>query len=116
MLQKASVFISYSHRDEAWKDRLLRHLKVLERRGLLDVWEDRHIRPGAPWREEIEAAMGQAQMALLLVSVDFLNSDFIQDEEVPTLLRRRESEGLRVLPLILEPCDWLGMEWLAKFR
>jgi len=116
MSPKNTVFISYSHRDESWKDRLVRQLRVLQRQGLLDVWDDRRIGGGEDWRAEIDAAMARARVAVLLVSADFLSSDFILDEEVPRLLQRRKSEGVRVIPVIVRPCDWLAVGWLAEIQ
>jgi predicted nucleotide-binding protein len=98
------VFISYSHKDEAWKNRLQTQLTVLERQGLLSVWEDRQIAGGDEWYPEIEQAIESAQVAILLISADFLGSKFILGKEVPPLLERRKKEGLRVIPLILKPC------------
>jgi hypothetical protein len=86
-----SVFLSYSHKDEVWKDRLKAHLGVLE----LDAWDDRHIQGGAEWFKEIKEAMARAaSVAILLISADFLSSEFILREEIPTLLERRTREGL----------------------
>jgi hypothetical protein len=67
-----TVFISYSHQDETWKDQLVRQLKVLELEGSFDLWDDRKIAAGAGWRAEIETAMARAKAAVLLISADFL--------------------------------------------
>ncbi len=64
-----SVFLSYSHKDEVWKDRLRTHLGVLEKQGLLETWDDRRIGAGSDWFEEIQAAMARASVAVLLISV-----------------------------------------------
>ena len=110
------VFISYSHKDEAWKERLQTQLAVLESEGLLSVWEDRQIAVGDDWYPEIERAIESAHVAILLISADFLSSKFIQGEEVPPLLERRKEEGLRVIPLILKPCAWPTVLWLSKIQ
>jgi hypothetical protein len=115
-MTQPTVFISYSHKDEAWKDRLVTHLRVLEKQGQLDLWDDRRIGAGEDWRAEIEAAMTRASVAVLLVSADFLTSDFILGQEVPRLLRRRDEEGLRVFPVIVRPCTWKRVEWLARMQ
>src|SRR5262245_5927462 len=86
------VFISYSHRDEREKNRLLAHLGVLQREDLIDLWSDDRISAGADWKQEINEAMAQARVAILLISANFLTSDFILGKEVPTLLQRRKSE------------------------
>jgi len=99
-----TVFISYSHKDEAWKDRLVKQLGVLQAEGVLEVWDDRRIEAGEDWQPEIERAIEHAAVAILLVSADFLTSKFILGVEVPRLLERRQKEGVRVIPLIVWPC------------
>ena len=68
-----TVFISYSHKDEVWKDRLVTHLGVLQQEGLLDLWDDRRIGAGGNWYQKIEEAIARASVAVLLVSADFLD-------------------------------------------
>jgi tetratricopeptide (TPR) repeat protein len=111
-----TVFISYSHQDETWKDQLVRQLKVLELEGAFEVWDDRKIAAGDGWRSEIETAMARARAAVLLISADFLISEFIRGTEVPQLLQRRAKDGLRVIPLIVRPCPWQGVEWLPEIQ
>lgn len=112
----AKVFISYSHKDEAWKERLHTQLKVLQMEKLLTVWEDRQIQVGDDWYPEIENALNEAEIAILLITADFLTSNFIVGEEVPRLLERREQEGIRVIPLILKPCPWRKVRWLNALQ
>lgn len=84
-----TVFVSYSHNDEAWKDKLVRHLRALEQAGVnMEIWHDRDIDTGEKWRCEIQAAMANAAVAVLLISADFLASDFCVKDEVPVLLER----------------------------
>jgi hypothetical protein len=111
-----TVFISYSHKDEAWKDRLLTHLGVLQSQGLLELWDDRRIAAGEDWYAAIQAAMRRASVAVLLISADFLTSKFILGEEVPRLLARRDAEGVRVIPLIVRPCAWQVVPWLRRLQ
>jgi formylglycine-generating enzyme required for sulfatase activity len=106
------IFVSYSHKDEAWKDRVVTHLGVLAQDGKLEIWEDRRIGGGADWRREIARAIRSCDVALLLVSADFLTSGFILGEEVPDLLKRRIEDGIRVIPVILKPCAWRKISWL----
>lgn len=100
------IFISYSHRDEAFKDDFLTFIKPLERQGILEIWHDRKIEEGDEWKAEIEKAMIECDLALLFVSKSFLASEFINDEELPQLFQRRKDEGLRVVPIIVRQCMW----------
>ncbi|MCP3963499.1 MAG: TIR domain-containing protein, partial [bacterium] len=109
------VFISYSHADEAWKDLLVKQLKVLELEDVLEVWDDRRIAAGDDWLPAIEEEMARARVALFLVSADFLTSEFIRKKEVPELMERR-SGGLRVIPVIVDSCPWRRVAWLAAMQ
>ncbi len=111
-----SIFISYSHADEAWKDRVVTQLRALESEGHFDVWEDRRIAVGDDWYPEIEKALNEASVAILLISAKFLTSRFIKGEEVPRLLKRRVEQRLRVIPLIVKPCVWQRISWLKGIQ
>lgn len=110
------VFISYSHKDEYEKDELVSHLGVLEAAGLLDQWVDDRIMPGDDWESAIEAAINQAQIAILLVTKNFLNSKFILSEEIPKILHRKQEEGLKIYPIIAKYCAWQKIQWLSKIQ
>jgi hypothetical protein len=110
------VFISYSHKDEAEKEQLVSHLKVLESAGLIELWVDDRIAGGADWEAEIKQAIAQARVAILLISANFLTSDFILGKEVPAFLERRKSEGLTVFPVIAKACTWNAFDWLARMN
>jgi hypothetical protein len=111
-----TVFISYSHKDEVWKDRLVTHLGVLQQESILDLWDDRRIGAGGNWYQKIQEAIAKAKVAVILVSADFLTSNFILSEEVPHLLERRDKEGLRIFPVIIRPCAWKRVKWLARMN
>lgn len=110
------VFISYSHRDEAWKIRLQKHLAVLENQGLLSIWDDRQIDVGDDWLSKIEQAIESADIAILLISADFLSSKFIVNIEVKNILDRHAKSGLRILSLMLRPCAWETLCWLSNIQ
>lgn len=100
------IFISYSHKDESFKDELITMLAGLQNRGIVDAWQDRRIEPGDEWNKSIQNAMDECDLALLLVSADYIASRFIQKEEQPKLLERRKEMQLRVIPIIVRPCKW----------
>ena len=100
------IFISYSHKDKKFKDELVTMLAGLQRQGIVDAWQDRRISPGDEWNKSIQAAMDECDLALLLVSPDYIASRFIQEEEQPKLLQRRKEMQTRVIPIIVRPCKW----------
>jgi hypothetical protein len=115
-LRQNNIFISYSHRDETWKDLLVKHLKVLENQGLVASWDDRQIRAGDDWAQQIEQAAAQARLAILLISDDFLASKFIMQQEVPYFLQRRNQGDLIVFPIIITDCFWDIIDWLKVIQ
>src|SRR3954451_20370347 len=113
---RTKVFISYSHADQEWLDRLKRHLKPLVREGNLDYWDDTHIRPGDDWKQEIQNALDTAQVAVLLISADFFASDFIDETELPPLLDAAKAKGVRILPVILSASRFARSPALRVFQ
>ncbi len=103
------VFFSYSHKDETLCDELNTHLAALKRQSVIKNWTDRQITAGDEWRDEIEKHLDSADLILLLVSADFLNSDFYYLIETSRALLRHESGDARVIPVIVRPVDWQGL-------
>lgn len=100
------LFYSYAHEDEPLRDQLAKHLKLLERQGILSSWHDRALAPGTDWDQEISQQLLDADILLLLVSADFLASDYIWSKELKIALDRHQKREARVIPIILRPCDW----------
>lgn len=112
-MDKPTVFVSYSHKDEEWKDRLRPFLKALVQAGRIVLWDDRQIDGGSDWYDEIRQALERASVAVCLVSQHFLASDFCIKEEVAKLVERQKAGGLVLLPLLLRPCPWELFDWLT---
>lgn len=104
--QALKVFISYSHADEALKDTLLKHLKPLERMKLITSWHDRKLMAGDNWGAEISRNLEEADLVLLLVSIDFINSRYCYDIELDKALERHQAGECKVVPIILRGCLW----------
>ncbi|MBK8455110.1 MAG: SUMF1/EgtB/PvdO family nonheme iron enzyme [Thiofilum sp.] len=115
-VRRADIFISYSHADDAWKTEIQKHLSVLQVQGGFSIWDDRQIKVGDDWLPAIEAAINQARVAILLVSADFLTSNFIARQEIPKFLERRKHDGLKVVPVVIRPCAWTRVRWLASLQ
>jgi hypothetical protein len=111
MIQKsdrALVFVAYSHHDELLKDELLKHLSTLVRATNAHCWHDRKIEPGQDWQQEIGQHLSEAQIILLLVSSDFISSDYCYGIEMNRAIERHSAGSACVIPVILRPCDWRG--------
>ena len=115
-MKASQIFISYSHKDREYLERLLIHLKPLEKEGLIDVWADTRLRAGDQWCTEIEQALDRASVAILLVYADFLASDFISENELPPILRKAQGQGTRIIPVIVKPCRFARDKNLNQFQ
>jgi hypothetical protein len=105
-MSQTSLFVAYSHKDEQLKDALLSHLGPLRRLGMVKDWHDRKIEPGAVWDEEIDRHLNSADIILLLISADFIASDYCYGIEMERALERHESRQACVIPVILRTCEW----------
>ena len=110
------IFISYSHKDQGWKDKLLLHLRVLERRDLVEIWDASALQTGTDWSNDIPKAIRHADVAILLISDDFLASDFVVEKELPALFERHQQNRIVVLPILISPSLWSVVPQLARFQ
>ena len=102
----ARIFISYAREDEDLRDKLEKQLAILRRQGLIETWHDRRIGAGTEWAGAIDRELEAADIVLLLVSADFLASDYIYDIELKRAMERHEAGTATVIPVILRPCLW----------
>jgi hypothetical protein len=100
------TFIIYARDDKAYKDQLIRHLRPLVSSGYLNVWHDGDILPGEDWEKKIKSNLKTSQLVLVLVSVNCLNSDFIEGEELTTAVQQLKDGHTRIVPIIVSPCGW----------
>jgi len=102
-------FISYTHADTDLKDELVRHLAPLRREGLIAIWHDAMLTPGEHLDPTVQAALAASDLILLLVSADFIASEYCYDEEMLRAFDRQRAGTARVVPIILRPCQWKGV-------
>ncbi len=104
-IEPVTVFFSYSHKDEKLRDRLAANLAILQRKGLIKSWHDREISAGTEWKKAIDNNLNTADIILLLISADFINSDYCWDVEMKRAIARHEAGEARVIPIILQPVN-----------
>lgn len=102
------IFYSYAHEDEKLRNELEKALSILKRQGVISEWHDRKITPGTEWKSEIDEHLDNAQVILLLVSADFLASDYSYCKEMIRALERHDADEACVIPIILRPVAWEG--------
>lgn len=102
------VFISYSHADEQYMQELRSHLIHLKRQGIIEIWDDSQMMSGQSWTETINRELEQANIILMLVSSDYLASDYIYEKEMELAIKRHETGQVIVIPIILRPTDWMS--------
>src|SRR6266699_2745568 len=99
------VFYSYAHRDEYWRKRLETHLSTLQRQGVIAGWHDRNISAGTAWATKIDEHLNSAGIILLLISPDFIASNYCYSIEATRAMTRHQEGTARVIPVILRPSD-----------
>ena len=105
-LNPLKLFISYSHQDEKYKDQLTTHVTSLKRRGIVKEWHDRKLVAGEEWDKIIKQELLDSDIILLLISSDFLASNYCYDIEIKKAIERHEKGEAKVIPIIVRPCDW----------
>ena len=111
---REKVFVSYCHLDKEYLSDIQRHFKPFK--SQIDFWDDSRIQPGQKWKDEIQKAILETKVAILLVSTYFLGSDFISSDELPPLLEAAEKEGAVILIVILKPCLFEEFDDLNQFQ
>lgn len=101
------IFVSYAHEDEEYKNKLIKHLIGLKRKNIIKEWHDRKILAGKDLDSEINKNLLEADIILLIVSVDFLNSEYCYEKEMKKALEMHEKNTARVIPIIVRSCDWM---------
>jgi len=114
-LPAAKLFISYCHEDKDYLDQLKKYLKELEIKDQVKIWDDRDIPPGNQWADEIQNSISSAKAAVLLVTQDFLASDFIRHEELPQFLKAAKSPAFSLLWIAVKPSTYKNSE-ISSFQ
>jgi tetratricopeptide (TPR) repeat protein len=110
------IFIIYNHKDKNWKDRLVSHFSVFEKQNILEIRDDQKIKDRDESQEEIEKIINTSTIIILMISADFLKSYFISDKGISRLIKRRSKEGLRIIPVVVNPCSWQETGWLKTIQ
>ena len=100
------LFYSYSHKDDLYRQELEKHLKMLQRERRIAPWSDRDIDAGDEWKRQIDDNLGKANIVLLLISIDFISSEYCYELEMRRALERHEKGEVCVIPVIVRDCDW----------
>lgn len=116
MDDRNKLFISYSHEDTKWLEAIKEQLAVLEAEGLISLCDDTQLKVGEAWYPRLNEMMLSARLGLLLISAPFLSSKFVREEEIPRLFGQHQQGGMRLYPLLVRPCPWERVEWLARLQ
>ena len=115
--QRKKIFISYAKKDVKWLEKVKPFVKALNYEGNeIDIWSDQRIKAGEKWKKEIDISLENSNIAILIISSDFLVSDFIQNNELPILLKNAEEKGTKILALIVRPCRFIENKKLSQFQ
>lgn len=109
------LFISYSHKDEEIKNELDKFLILLKKSNKISVWQDRMLLAGEDWNQTILKELEEADIIVLLISQDFIASEYIWEKELKIAIQHHEEGKARVIPIIARNCDWEGMNF-AKLQ
>lgn len=114
--QAARIFVSYAHKDERLLNELKTHLSPLRRQRLIETWDDSEIEAGEDWREKINDSLERADIIILLISADFIASDYCYEKEMARALERHEKKEARVVPVIVRDAKWEMIPRLSKLQ
>lgn len=100
------IFLSYSHKDEIYKDQFVTHLSGLRRKKIIEVWDDRQVKIGDKWDEKIIEKLWDSDIVIFLISPDFLDSEYINDNEIKKTIQRQKNNEVCIIPVFIRPCDF----------
>jgi hypothetical protein len=113
---EASLFISYSRRDSNWVNRLRVLMRPYERRGILSSWINSDIEAGKPWAPQLHAQLETTHAAILLITNNLLQSDYVRDIEIPAFMERLKAPSFHLFWSLLEPCNWQSLQGLKPIQ
>lgn len=104
--RKVKIFLSYAHADESFKDELYKHMSPLKKSEKIKMWSDEELLPGSSFNDEIKEELEQSDIIILLISADFIASDYCYEKEMKNAISRAEKEECYVVPVIVRDCQW----------